>query len=214
MSNIIILGDTNVAYNLYFFISQNVIPSKNIMVGADLFQFHPIVLEEVEAHAQAWITATELGYKDNDLPSFFDEIQKDGILKICKFVDDNLAQVAEVKSDTADFINQRKIYETTRLILQQQMRNKGAVGKKVDSRPSLNDYKILYSASKQNMKLSTNDGILLEISKEILDPQNALKTEAVLKLILISDSTKKKGIEETLKTLNYLGRILNPAEIF
>jgi hypothetical protein len=214
MSNIIILGDTNVAYNLYFFISQDVIPEKNIIVGSDLFQFHPIVLEEVEAHTQAWITSKELGHNNDELPSFFDDIGKDRILKICKFVEDNLAQMDEVKTDTSDFMSQRKIYEQTRLALQKQMRSKSTVGNKVNSTPSINDYKILYSASKQNMKLSTNDRILLEISKAILDPQNAFKTEELLRLVLQADPNKRKGIEEALKTLNYFGRILNSSEIF
>lgn len=214
MSNIVILGDTNVAYNLYFFISQNVIPCKNIIIGTEKFEFHPIVLEEVEAHTKAWILSKELGLKNIDLPSFFDAIQKDGLLKICKFVEDNLASVEPVVTDTRDFIAQRNIYEKIRLKLQKNMKAKGTVGKKITSVPSLNDYKILYSAQINNLKISTNDGILLEISKEILEDHNALKTEAILKIILASDPTKKPAIKESLNTLTYFDRILNESEIF
>lgn len=214
MSNIVILGDTNVAYNLYFFISQNIIPSKHIVIGVDVFQFHPVVLEEVEAHTQAWITSQELNYVDEYLPSFFDAIKKDGILKICKFVEANLATVTLVNTDSESFVSQRKIYEAARIILQAEMKKNGDKGKKIDSIPSLNDYKILYSAQSQKFKISTNDGILLEISKEILEPHNALKTEGILNLILKADPNKRANIEETLKSLSYLGRNLNRSEIF
>lgn len=181
----------NVAYNLFSFISQGVIPSKNILIGSDLFQFHPIVLAEVEAHTQAWIVSNELGY-----------------------VDENLAAIALVNSDTEAFVAQRKIYENTRIELQDEMRRRGYKGRKVDSKPSLNDYKILYSAHTLQVKISTNDGILLEISREILDSHNALTTENLLKMILIADPLKKKDIEEVLKTLHYLGRYLDSSEIF
>ena len=71
-SGVIILGDTNVAYKLFFFMDKGVLGSIDIFVDSlGKLKFHPIVKEEVETHIEASRVLREYDYKNSHIPEFF-----------------------------------------------------------------------------------------------------------------------------------------------
>lgn len=74
------LADTNTAYTLYFFVDKGVIPSKDVIVnGGYRVVFHPIVLEEIATHEEAYALCTNYGMTQGNFPNFFKDIQSQGV---------------------------------------------------------------------------------------------------------------------------------------
>jgi len=210
----IILSDTNVAYVLSFFLEKKIIPERNIFLGEEKakVEFHPIVKEEIEAHFTAWLTCRELNISTkNACPSFFDSIGKSAIEKILKFVSGNLAPSLTVNITSNEFFNRKKVYEAVRKKIQTDWALEGVKGKKISSKPSDQDYSILFSVEKNLLKLATNDEILLAIARELLVEGSTYKTEDLINLVYLADSSVEEKIKEVCATLSALDQTFSLA---
>lgn len=177
----ILLTDTNAAYKLYFFRRKNLVPLSKLEIdGIGIVEFHPIVLEEVSGHIGFWNKACEynLSNKTEHCPNFFHALLADDFPKTIDFITANLCtSIESVNVKGQDFSDKRKIYEAERQRLQKIWKENGVLGKKVTSKPSNNDYCILYSAEKHNHKIITHDEILFAVATEILDDSVLLRVE-------------------------------------
>ena len=210
----IILSDTNVAYVLYFFLEKKIIPERNIFLGEEKIkiEFHPIVKEEIEAHFTAWLTCKELKISTkSSCPSFFDSIGKSAIEKIVGFVDANLAPSFSVDTTSDEFFNRKKVYEAARKKIQIGWTSEGVIGKKTYSKPSDQDYSILFSVEKNLLKLATNDEILLAIACELLEEGSTYKTEDLINLVYLINLSSEEKIKEVCATLSALDQTFNLA---
>lgn len=212
--NVIILGDTNTAYILYFFASAGLISKSNIVIDNQKLEFHPIVQKEVDAHRCAWAMLKECNIKSDEIPDFFDTVGDQVISNIQNFVDHNLSTVSPVNIQSRSYVDKRKIYENIRNRLQSKWIQSGTKGRKVISTPSNSDYSILYSAELSGHKLTTNDEILLAIAEEILDPINAFKAEKILNSLYKQDPGQREAIQDVINTLGSFNRLLVTDLIF
>ncbi|MEQ1722910.1 MAG: hypothetical protein ABL930_07015 [Pseudobdellovibrio sp.] len=216
-NNLILLSDTNAAYKLHFFTDKQIIPKTNIIIPKlGKLEFHAIVLEEVEAHITVFKTAKAMGLDFNglEIPNFFQTVGDAYLDKIYDFVKNNICQIPIVDCHSSEFIQKRKVYEKERLDLQKKWKANGVVGKKVKSTPSLNDYSLLFSAQKQNLKLLTNDEILLAVAEEFLPDGSTFKTEDIINAVYRDDEQKKSLIEDTIGTLESLGEMIIRPRVF
>jgi predicted nucleic acid-binding protein len=215
-SSIVIMSDTNAAYKLYFFAVKEVIPFYNIQIGGvGVLEFHPIVLEELTAHLEAHRILSDYGWTDETFPKFFDSLNENQKLQLTNFVSSNVSKtITSVSSSDSDFHTSRKAYEKERVNLQNIWKSNGTQGRKVFSKPTLNDYKVLFSAQECNYKLLTNDEILLAVAESILDEGFTYKTEDIINAALKLDPSKKQIVEEVLDNLSLIGEAIIRSRIF
>ena len=205
-SSSIIVADTNIAYILYFFIDKAIIPWSSISININsLIKFHPIVLLEVHSHKEAWDLCQAYSYSSPIYPDFFDLIRGEGIQKVIEFVESNIEkQIPSVDIDSREFHNKRKTYEAERHRLQLAWKNSGVLGNKTTSKPSNNDYSVLFSAEKYGLKLVTNDEILLSIAQEFLAEENTYKAEDIINARYKENPNLRELIEDASEVLNNL----------
>lgn len=216
-NKIVVIGDTNAAYKLYFFAQKNVIRTSPIEIQSiGTVVFHQVVLEEVSAHIESWMYLNKVGIRppEGEYPNFFDVIGEEELSKIEKFVTDNLSQdFAPVDSDQPKFQIKRKIYERERKKIQAQWQKSGTKGRKTYSTPSNADYGILYTAETTKTKIVTNDEILLAVAEDILGEGNTYKTEDLINAVLREDPSKKAAIQEALTNLEFMGEHINVGRV-
>ena len=214
--NQVILSDTNAAYKIFFFMKKKVFESKNISIdGLGNLYFHPIVLEEAEAHKEAWRVREEYAYVIQEMPSFFKELTTDLINEIVTFIRQNThPSFKSVWIDDQKFVRKRKAYEVERKRLQKQWSNSGVKGRKIKSKPSLSDYRLLYTADIEGCKLCTHDEILFAVAHEFLNEGETLKTEDIINQIYRKNPRLKDNIEEAINNLHFLSENINSNKIF
>ncbi len=211
MSQVLVIGDTNVAYILFFFTGKAVILAREISLASGcILKFHPVVQREIQAHMEAWHVCNQLEI-EGTFPSFFNDIKAEGMADLDKFVTQNMAEIPAVDTNSKAFFNKRKVYEAERIRLQQAWRQAGTIGRKVKSQPSNADYSILFSAETRGDLIATNDEILLAVAQEFLSEDCTLKAEDIVNDFFRKDSSTKKAIEDVAAVLSYLGLPFNLA---
>lgn len=212
----IILADTNAVYKLFFFVEKGLVSSKDISIqDFGKIEFHPIVKLEVEAHATAWRLSSKYGITSADYPAFFGMVGEQTIVKIENFVDNNFSRLINPVDTTSQrYISKRRIYESERKHIQNEWASQGVLGRKVRSRPSDNDYSILFSADCFKHKILTNDEILLAVATEFLDAGCIFKTEDVLNAIYKANPSCRSDMQEVINTLSALGEMVNHSRVF
>ena len=199
--DLFLLADTNVAYTLFFFLGNGIIPSKNIIINDKPFKFHPIVLEEIETHLEAknLFQTYSIGNRE-DYPEFLNKLSKEEIEKLNSFVEENTSnEVLYVESSSQRFFRKKRIYEAERLKIQAAWKSQGKIkGNKLTSKPSDSDYAVLLTAEAHNCFIVTNDEILLAVSEEFLEQDKSLKVEDIVNMLFKNDPS----IEETIRIIH------------
>ena len=212
----IILADTNAVYKLFFFVEKGLVASSNINIqGFGKIEFHPIVKDEVEAHTTAWRLSSQYGIKSADYPAFLETVGEGTVKKIELFVKNNISNtINPVDTTSQKYINKKRIYEDERKDIQKEWVSQGVSGKKVRSKPSINDYSVLFSADCYKHKILTNDEILLAVATEFLDAGFIFKTEDALNAIYKANPACKPDLEEVIRTLSSLNEAINQSRVF
>ena len=193
------------------FMKKGVVPFEKINVsGLGDLLFHEIVLEEAKAHEKAFKELKKLKLPSTDVPDFFSKIKGSDLKEMMKFIQANIDKSTKKEQPhNQHFRKMKKAYEKERKDLQKAWTAQGIKANKVSSKPSNNDYNLLYSANHRKYKLVTHDEILFSVASEFLEEGFILRTEDILNQILKINPSLKIKIEDATNNLESIGEKIN-----
>ena len=179
------------------------------MPGLGKLEFHPIVKAEFDDDIDAFHFYKNINPKPSKkpFPDFLEIFGEQEFSKIEKFIDDNLSSKSLTPKNDPMFKKVKKVYNDYREKLQQEWRESGKFqgSKKAKSKPTDEDYLLLYDSILCGFNLVTNDEILLEVSKYFFEEmkQNPYMAEDVIKAYYRRDTSLEPKIIEISKTMDY-----------